>query len=185
MAGMQRVVTMMHGAAGFLQIRNDWLRLTVLLLARLPRTRATFGGRIDDLFSGYLQRAGRHKPGTGSRWAVRRSSRSPRAAWPSSRATTPPIATPTTRLAGSRTAVTWDPRADAPEKPAYRVWIYHGTVCNSRTLVDSYPRPVTSSPWQGGSLERGQAYTAHLVAEDADGSHARPWTYASVEFSTA
>lgn len=35
---------------GFLQIRNDWLRLTVLLLARLRRTRATFGGRFDDLF---------------------------------------------------------------------------------------------------------------------------------------
>lgn len=88
---------------------------------------------------------------------------------------------------GGHTSVdlTWQPPAGAPVPPAeYLVYIYRGTLANTRTLVDSYPRRATSSPWQGGGLVQDQSYTAHVVASGPGGSHVHPFTYASAQFKT-
>lgn len=80
-------------------------------------------------------------------------------------------------------ALTWH----APPGPVpayYLVWLYEGTICDEGTLVDSYPRTTPGSPWQGGGLERGRTYTAHVSAFGPDGSHADPGVYASVQFTT-
>lgn len=92
--------------------------------------------------------------------------------------------------AGGDTTVrlTWQPPG-TPGLPApayYEVWIYAGTACTRAATVATYPRdagPVTS--WQGGSLQRGRAYTAHVVACGPGGSHVRPFTYASARFATS
>jgi hypothetical protein len=88
---------------------------------------------------------------------------------------------------GGRTSVelAWEPPAGAPQAPAgYQVFIYRGTVCNRTTIVPGYPRTAAGSPWQGGGLARGQAYTAHVVAEGPNGSHVKPFVFASVTFHT-
>ena len=82
-------------------------------------------------------------------------------------------------------ALTWDapgtPGLPAPAE--YEIFIYAGTHPDRFNLVHSYPR-IGGSPWQGGSLERGKTYTAHVVAAGADGTHVRPYTYASATFAT-
>ena len=88
---------------------------------------------------------------------------------------------------GGHTSVrlSWEPPAGAPEVPAeYQVFIYSGSVCNRTTIVASYPRTVTGTTWEGGSLERGKQYTAHVVAAGPDGSRVRPYTYGSASFET-
>lgn len=82
-------------------------------------------------------------------------------------------------------ALTWEPPAGAPEPPAeYQVYVYRGAVCNRTTIVPDYPRTAAGSPWQGGGLARGQAYTAHVVAAGPRGTRIRPYCYASAEFRT-
>jgi hypothetical protein len=66
----------------------------------------------------------------------------------------------------------------------YMIWLYRGTVAEAATLVPSYPRTAVSSPWQGGGLERGQQYTAHVAAIGVGGSHVKPYKFASATFST-
>lgn len=81
--------------------------------------------------------------------------------------------------------LTWDAPDGAHADPAeYQVYVYRGTVCNTRTIAGSYPRTAAASPWQGGGLGRGQLYTAHVVAAGPDGTRVRPYTYASVQFTT-
>ncbi|HEX8005692.1 MAG TPA: GH25 family lysozyme [Trebonia sp.] len=81
--------------------------------------------------------------------------------------------------------LTWDAPAGAPGKPDhYDVFVYRGAVCNTRTIVASYPRTAAASPWEGGSLQRGHAYTAHVVASGKGGAHTGPYVYASAEFRT-
>lgn len=79
----------------------------------------------------------------------------------------------------------WDPPEGAPEAPAeYQVYVYRGPVCNRTTLVATYPRTVKTSPWEGGSLEQGASYVAHVVASGPGGTRVRPYCYAADEFST-
>jgi hypothetical protein len=91
------------------------------------------------------------------------------------------------KATGGHTTVrlAWDAPAGAPERPAeYLVYVYRGTVCNRTTLVPSYPRTTAGSPWEGGSLERGQSYTAHVVSAGAGGARVRLYAYASAVFTT-
>jgi hypothetical protein len=88
---------------------------------------------------------------------------------------------------GGHTSVslTWLPPAGAPEPPAgYQVYVYRGTVADRASLVASYPRTVTSAPFEGGSLERGQGYIAHVVAAGPGGTRVAPGVYASAAFRT-
>jgi GH25 family lysozyme M1 (1,4-beta-N-acetylmuramidase) len=81
--------------------------------------------------------------------------------------------------------LTWAAPADEPETPAeYNVFIYNGTATNTKTIVDSYPRIVKTTEFEGGSLERGRTYTAHVVAEGPNGTRVGRDTYASVTFKT-
>jgi hypothetical protein len=80
--------------------------------------------------------------------------------------------------------LTWKPPAGARVPPsAYRVWVYRGTVCDQGTLVSSYPRTARGCPWQGGSLARGQEYTAR-VAVVAPAAHVKAGVFADVAFTT-
>ena len=90
---------------------------------------------------------------------------------------------------GGHTSVrlTWNPPAPVDGRPApaeYKVWIYLGTTCDDSTLVSSYPRPATASPWQGGGLAEGKTYTAHVCASGPDGTHMLASAYAPVVFTT-
>jgi GH25 family lysozyme M1 (1,4-beta-N-acetylmuramidase) len=88
---------------------------------------------------------------------------------------------------GGHTSVklTWSEPANAPQAPAeYSVFIYNGTVTNISTIVKSYPRTVKTAGFDGGSLVIGHTYTAHVVAEGANGTHVAPDVYASVTFKT-
>lgn len=83
--------------------------------------------------------------------------------------------------------LTWKPPGTPglPEPVSYEVYVYRGTATTRSALVATYPRdtgPVTD--WQGGSLERGKAYAAHVVATGPDGKNVRPFTWAGVAFST-
>lgn len=79
--------------------------------------------------------------------------------------------------------LTWKPSA-APVLPSlYRIWVYKGTVCDESTLVPSYPRTGKGCPWQGGSLARGQEYTARVAAA-APAAHVKGGVFASVTFTT-
>ena len=83
--------------------------------------------------------------------------------------------------------LTWQPPGTPglPGPADYEVFIYRGTACTRGTIVPTYPRnagPVTT--WQGGSLERGRVYTAHLVAAGPGGRSVRPFTYAEAQFTT-
>jgi hypothetical protein len=89
--------------------------------------------------------------------------------------------------AGGHTSVrlTWQPPLGAPAPPAeYLVFIYRGSVPDRSTLVPTYPRTVTGTSFEGGSLERGQAYTAHVVAAGPGGSHVAPGVYVTAAFGT-
>lgn len=89
---------------------------------------------------------------------------------------------------GGHTTVrlSWERPAGAPEPPArYHVYIYNGADCSRSTLVRSYPRGAAGPSWEGGSLVTGKHYTAHVVAAGAEGTHVRPYSYASAEFATA
>jgi hypothetical protein len=80
----------------------------------------------------------------------------------------------------------WEPPAGAPEAPAeYQVYVYQGSVCNRTTLVASYPRTAAASPWEGGSLERGRSYIAHVVAAGPGGSRVAPFVFAAAFFATS
>lgn len=83
--------------------------------------------------------------------------------------------------------LTWDapgtPGLPAPAE--YLVYVYRGAVCDRSTIVPSYPRTAGSSPWEGGGLERGQGYTAHVVAAGPGGSRVRSFCYASAAFRTS
>lgn len=80
----------------------------------------------------------------------------------------------------------WRPPAGAPEPPDhYVVYVYEGTVCNSGTLVATYPRNAHGLSWEGGGLKRGGQYTAHVVASGPGTGRIRPFTYASAQFRTA
>lgn len=79
----------------------------------------------------------------------------------------------------------WQPPVGAPVPPDhYVVFIYRGTVCTKDTIVASYPRTGAESPWEGGGLERGKTYTAHVVASGPANTHVGPGVYASVTFET-
>lgn len=79
----------------------------------------------------------------------------------------------------------WEAPLGAPEPPAeYKVWIYRGTLCNRTTLVTSYPRSVAALEYEGGGLELGRTYTAHVAAWGADGGHVKPGVYGAVIFRT-
>lgn len=88
---------------------------------------------------------------------------------------------------GGHTSVklTWEEPADAPAAPAeYNVFIYKGTTTSVSTLVSSYPRAVKTTEFEGGSLTKGDTYTAHVVAEGSGGTHVGAGVYASVTFAT-
>jgi peptidoglycan hydrolase-like protein with peptidoglycan-binding domain len=73
-----------------------------------------------------------------------------------------------------------------PAPAEYQVYIYEGVVCNTRTIVPSYPRHIGQTlAWQGGSLRRTTRYTAHIVASGPDGTDIRAFTYATVTFTTS
>lgn len=84
---------------------------------------------------------------------------------------------------------TWAAPAGAPTAPDhYEVWIYKGTVCNSSTLVASYPRPEPgpehkTDPDPGG-LARHTEYTMHVSAFGPGGSRAKADVFASATFTT-
>jgi hypothetical protein len=80
----------------------------------------------------------------------------------------------------------WDAPYGAPEPAEYKVWVYRGTLCNRTTLVPSYspPRTADGTEWEGGGLELGRVYTAHVAASAADSVHVKPGVYASVIFKT-
>ena len=84
--------------------------------------------------------------------------------------------------------LTWQPPG-TPGLPApayYEVWIYAGTACTRTTAVETYPRDVGDvTSWQGGSLQRGRVYTAHVVACGTGGRDVRPFTYAGAQFQTS
>lgn len=81
----------------------------------------------------------------------------------------------------------WQPPQGYPELPAaYRVWIYRGTRADKSTLVASYPRDAVDGAlsWQGGGLERGRLYVAHVAAMGVDGQRMRPYGFSSALFMT-
>jgi hypothetical protein len=81
--------------------------------------------------------------------------------------------------------LTWSEPANAPQAPAeYSVFIYNGTTTDEATIVKSYPRTVKTTEFDGGSLVLGHTYTAHVVAEGANGTHVGRDVYASATFTT-
>lgn len=81
------------------------------------------------------------------------------------------------------------PPAGAPARPDhYPVYIYKGTACNRDTLVPTYPRETRVSPVQFGGLDRGVAYTVHVVAAgpkvNGKDTRVKPGVYASATFRT-
>jgi GH25 family lysozyme M1 (1,4-beta-N-acetylmuramidase) len=88
--------------------------------------------------------------------------------------------------AGGHTSVAlaWQPPIAPVPPDHYLIWLYRGTVADAGTLVPSYPRSTDSSPWQGGGLDRGQQYTAHVAAAGLGGTRMKPYTYATATFST-
>lgn len=81
----------------------------------------------------------------------------------------------------------WQPPQGYPELPvAYRVWVYKGTRADQSTLVPSYPRDAVDGAlqWQGGGLERGRVYTAHVACLGIDGTRMRPYGFSAAIFLT-
>jgi hypothetical protein len=97
----------------------------------------------------------------------------------------PPLAVAAT---GGRQSVRleWQPPQGYPELPvAYRIWIYRGTRADQSTLVPTYPRDAIGElSWQGGGLERGSVYCAHVSAMGVDGERMRPYGYSAALFKT-
>lgn len=94
------------------------------------------------------------------------------------------------KATGGDTSVrlTWQPPGTAglPAPDDYLVYVYRGLSCTRSSLVPTYPRHVGEvAGWQGGSLERGGTYTAHLVASGENGADILPYTYASAVFHTS
>jgi hypothetical protein len=90
-------------------------------------------------------------------------------------------------VAAGRTSVkfTVSGPASAPVKPDhYQVFIYQGTVCNSKTIVSTYPREVAGGTVQLGGLARGVEYTIHAVAAGPDETRVKVGVYASARFTT-
>lgn len=93
------------------------------------------------------------------------------------------------RAFGGKTTVRleWEPPGTPglPDPAEYAIYVYEGATCDASTLVTSYPRVAHScAPWEGGSLEQGKAFTAHVVAGGPGGTLERAWTYASASFGT-
>ena len=90
------------------------------------------------------------------------------------------------RARGGHTSVllSWKPPGTEglPVPAEYIVEIYDET---TGKMVSSYPRKVVATSFQGGSLEQGKAFIAHVVASGPHGTQIRPHTYASVKFETA
>lgn len=86
----------------------------------------------------------------------------------------------------------WQPPQGYPVAPsAYKIWVYRGTRASATTLVPTYPRTpafrrtATGLEWEGGSLERGKVYTAHVAAMGPpENTRMRPWTFAAALFKT-
>jgi hypothetical protein len=96
----------------------------------------------------------------------------------------PPLALAAT---GGHTSVRleWQPPQGYPELPAaYRIWVYRGTHASAGTLVPSYPRTAAGLDWEGGSLERGKVYTAHVSAEGPGSTRLRDFGFAAAIFMT-
>jgi hypothetical protein len=90
----------------------------------------------------------------------------------------------TVRGGDASVALAWQPPIAPVPPDHYLIWIYRGTVADAATLVPSYPRTTDGSPWQGGGLDRGQRYTAHVAAAGPGGTRMKPFTYATATFST-
>ncbi len=75
-----------------------------------------------------------------------------------------------------------------PEPSIYHVYLYdttNGAACSTKTIVSSYPRVASASPFQGGGLVAKHTYTVHITAEGPNGTRVRPNTYATAVFSAA
>jgi len=89
-----------------------------------------------------------------------------------------------------RTSVklSWEPPAPAAglaEASEYQVFIYKGTGPSAASIVKSYPRNAGDAlVFKGGSLPKRSLCTAHVVASGPGGAHVKPFTYASVTFTT-
>lgn len=92
------------------------------------------------------------------------------------------------KATGGQTTVglSWEPPGTRglPAPAEYLVYVYRGAECKRSTLVKSYPRTATTSAWEGGGLERGASYIAHVVASGPSGANTRPFTYATASFKT-
>jgi hypothetical protein len=82
----------------------------------------------------------------------------------------------------------WSEPADSPDTPAfYRLWVYKGSMCTSKTLVDTYPWTqedgTETSPDPGG-LEPGTLYTLHVAAFGPGGTRSRADVFVSAQFIT-
>jgi hypothetical protein len=89
--------------------------------------------------------------------------------------------------AGGHTTVAleWQPPHGAPVPPDhYVIYLYEGDVCDTSAQVATYPRTAHGLSWEGGGLERGKAYTAHVVASGPGRTRVRPMTFASARFRT-
>lgn len=66
------------------------------------------------------------------------------------------------KATGGHTSVrlTWEPPAGAPERPVE----YEVDITEGGNGVPSYPRYPTTEEFEGGSLDRGKSYTAHVTA---------------------
>lgn len=94
------------------------------------------------------------------------------------------------RAIGGHTSVrlTWQPphlEAGQGEPAEYIVHVYRGTTATRSSEVPTYPRTAAGTTFEGGSLERGGTYTAHVVAAGPDGTLTRALTWASASFRTS
>lgn len=83
--------------------------------------------------------------------------------------------------------LTWEPPGTQglPDPTNYDIFMYRGTAATRTSELPSYPRTEPSATTeQVGSLQRATTYTAHVVASGKNGTMVRPFTYASVTFST-
>jgi hypothetical protein len=81
----------------------------------------------------------------------------------------------------------WQPPQGFPELPvAYRIWIYRGTRADKSTLVPTYFRDADNGAldWEGGGLEQGRLYCAHVAAMGPDATRMGSFVFASALFMT-
>jgi hypothetical protein len=98
----------------------------------------------------------------------------------------PPVALSAT---GGHTSVrlSWQPPQGYPVLPAaYRIWVYRGTRANKATLVPTYFRDAGNGAleWEGGGLEQGRVYTAHVSAMGPENTRLRDYGFAAAIFMT-